>query len=592
MAVRCICLVLLGAGCMAASLRQSELLKNIHQISPVRNFIIFTESHAVQALIKPFHQSQPVVIVDLTQQRRSENYNTTFRRTLENYLCNYKNVYFTFLLHPEHFAKAFDRIASFTFWKARQINIIVANFTMDQVRACSQWAFQKYWATNLIFTQRDFRLLMRYVQSEIACANFEDSQTPQLSNTPCFRFDPFRNATTTEQSASLIFQNPTSNLQGYRLKIAMIPSITAKWNGSHFNGRDGILMTEILRQFNATAEFRRFSVAEYGEFSSGSLTGIMAYVANGSVDANFNSRFMSREVARYVDNTFPHEMDNLIILLPIHLSASSSVWIVESVEILVAAIIVLMLTLLFLHQHLKLPYSLLPILAVQLMTGRAINLPSSPLTNIVLMSTSFFMFFLISTFQCRLISVLTITSGSSELTRIQEAANTGYSFNTEKIFRTALENFEGSDTQSMKKIMSRNHFYETEELLGKFSKCSKSEAFITTGKGAHALFQGFKGGQGCFYKLKAHLNPVQLTFVLKYGSPLLGKVNVIILRTFESGLQRVWGQSAPSQVDMDGEKVIKFENLKTQFNCLWAGWILGFLVLLVEIAMKYWRNVA
>lgn len=161
MDTKCICLILLAVG-LAESLRQSNLLENINQIFPVRNFIIFTESHAVQDLIKPFHQSQPVVVVDLTQKRRSENYNTTFRRTLENYLCNYKNVYFTFLLHPDHFAKAFDRIATFNFWKARQINIFVGNFTLDQVRAWSQWAFQKYWATNLIFTQPDFQHLMRY----------------------------------------------------------------------------------------------------------------------------------------------------------------------------------------------------------------------------------------------------------------------------------------------------------------------------------------------------------------------------------------------------------------------------------------------
>lgn len=81
--------------------------------------------------------------------------------------------------------------------------------------------------------------------------------------------------------------------------------MTAKWNGNNFDGRDGILMTEILKQFNATAEVRWFSVAEYGDFSCGSLTGIMEYVANGSVDANFNSRFMSREVMKYVSVCSP-----------------------------------------------------------------------------------------------------------------------------------------------------------------------------------------------------------------------------------------------------------------------------------------------
>lgn len=287
-----------------------------------------------------------------------------------------------------------------------------------------------------------------------------------------------------------------------------------------------------------------------------------------------------------MDNTFPHEMDNLIILLPVHSSANSSLWMADSVVSLLVSLVVLTLTLLILHRHFRLPYSLWPILAVQLITGRSVTLPSHPLSNIVLISTTVFMFFLISSFQCRLISVLTIATDSSALTTIQAASNTGYSFNTEKIFRTALESFEGSDTQSMQKIMSRNHFYETEELLGRFSKCSKSEAFITTGKGAHVLFEGLQGAGNCFYKLKEHLNPVQLTFVLKYGSPLLGKVNGIILRTFEAGLQRVWGQSSSRQVELDAEKVIKFENLKSQFYCLCAGWGLGFLVLLVEIAMK------
>ncbi|GFG31020.1 hypothetical protein Cfor_05045 [Coptotermes formosanus] len=98
------------------------------------------------------------------------------------------------------------------------------------------------------------------------------------------------------------FLKGVSNLRGYSLHVSMFPSpITAieevvnntEYNSSSkYRGRDGLVLKELAKHMNFTPNMVRPDSNNSFEFSDGSLTGPLKYIANGDVDIAMNSVFM------------------------------------------------------------------------------------------------------------------------------------------------------------------------------------------------------------------------------------------------------------------------------------------------------------
>ncbi|XP_019756079.2 uncharacterized protein LOC109534747 [Dendroctonus ponderosae] len=564
-ALRFVLLSLAGLNLGQSGPNLEILLANLHQLQPIRNCIIFTESDAVRDSIRTFHKFVPVIVVNIQERRAGEDYNSTWRKSIETHLSNYYNVYFTFLEKSQQFERSFSKIASLNFWKARQRNVFVGNFTLDQVEVYSERAFRNNWATNLVFTNSSFASLSRY--------------------------DHFGKVLRTQKSADLIFLDTASDFHGNRFEAAMFPSLLARWNGHRYEGRDGSLLLELTKQLNATVKYRHFPAGDYGDiYPNGTCTGTFKEVLEGRSHASFNGRFMAREYLRIVDYTYPHDIHSLVVMLPVRSKAEGNLLRVLPLlpHALGAALLVLFDVYLKFFSHTPLGKILL--VNTQLLA----NLPVYPLPvkyyRMLLMALTVYYFYLIADLQAKLTSVLTAKESEPELTRISEAASLAYRFSTEDIFRITLERFEGADQEYVSEILGKNSFYPTQEFARRMSKCVKDEAFLTVEKLAAAYTQLTVDEQGyqkkCYYKVAQQLNPAQLTFVFRYGTPILGKVNRVILSSIEAGLMEFWQRSRRNVLRYATARSptqITFGNFQLLARGIWLSWIATFAVFLVEL---------
>ncbi|XP_066251418.1 uncharacterized protein [Euwallacea similis] len=600
------------------------LLQGIANISDIKNFVILSRSKSMDNYIKSFHRIKPTIMLNVMDNVCNST-SCTYIRTKEDWLGNYLNLFFLFLNVLEEFERVLERVILLDFWKSRFKYVVVAGFEENQVKSYSLHAFRKYWITNLVFTDYKFKELKRIsgcsfnspsdslefsynfikklVSMRLLKMYFKVSNDPTGCPKKAGRsevYDPFRAVLMSDTNPKIIFLNSAYNFYGHPLRILMFPNLIAVWNRTEYIGRDGYIASEIVRRLNATPKYLHTNINNYGlVLPNGTITGLLKNLYHREADAGFNTRFMFNFIPNEIDVSYPHDEDEIIILLPIEYqnrrAAFSSIipWFQKALGGLL-----LLIFCIYLYFYSDLSLSDLLLISCQIVGAQNANLVAIKYYRMMLMAVVFYFFIIMAVFTSKFISMLTVPKGERQLSTIKEVSLGPFKVAAESNCKQILIAFRGKDEDdvAMDRILSKTSYYSSADFSKELAKCSTDTAFISLSKLAYYYADKVKDKDGyknkCYYTVKQPIVPVRETFSFPSGTPILERVNHIIQTIIESGLFMHWekiGKPIYEVKKIFPPQKINLDTLMPMLEILIVGWVVDVIVFLFEL--KFSRTV-
>lgn len=85
------------------------------------------------------------------------------------------------------------------------------------------------------------------------------------------------------------------------LKVVMFKNIASIWNGNRFIGRDGMMLSEVMKRLNATPVYVKTHQGNFGTvLPNKTLTGILGFLSNQKADLSMNTRILLGDAGQYV----------------------------------------------------------------------------------------------------------------------------------------------------------------------------------------------------------------------------------------------------------------------------------------------------
>ncbi|KAF7270346.1 hypothetical protein GWI33_016672 [Rhynchophorus ferrugineus] len=412
--------------------------------------------------------------------------------------------------------KDIEEIFRHLFVSQRNVILFLSIITANEVSIITQKLFREYFFVNLAFL----------------CIN----------TSTIIRYNPFSDALKESRDISLVFEDFTENIYGYPLKVG---SYWFKWKRYDF---DTLMGMEIVKQLNATAVLVPPGYGGLGfRMKNGTYNGQLQQAMSRMIHVGFTSRFVELRNYFLVDNTYVHDVVDIRIILPIRNHIFKNIVLVMPLTVWLVTLLVLTLLSLYLTLSVHQPIMVSLLTSIRLLTGGWINVKPIKHLRILLVAVMFFCFVIDNYFQTRLISVLTVPMHEPSLETLREASDSSLTFMSENILRYPLSILESPDQKTLTNIKAKNQFVSTSKFLKMISECSTNNGFI--GSKEMVLIYGEEitekkyHTEKCFYPLKESLGSIFMSFIVPKGSPLLGRINAIIMRISQAGLPGYWDKS-------------------------------------------------
>lgn len=406
---------------------------------------------------------------------------------------------------------------------------------------------------------------------------------------------------------SYVFPDKLTNLYGYKIRISMFPNILdAIPSGNSFKGRDGLMASTVESVLNASFSYVGPSDGvDYGEnFGGRRLSGVFGDVANGRTEIAFNSRYLKGEFENLLEATYPHGRDDLTGLVPVIKPSdvkdfgrnfSFQIWLLLiATQIILFCLICILTTL---TQYTFNPIEIIGVL-FRLMLGQPAQYHQNIASiRLVLISVTGIAFFFEIAYVSQLASVLAVPRKPNQINTLEELANSDLKIFTLTRFRKML-NRTLKESIRQKLVDKLLTFQETEQI----DELSEHKFIGAICKEHIAIYvvkqENNYVGDTMFYRIMDEKPmPSIVCYGVRYGSPLLEKLNIIINRLTAAGIPNQWRKLTLQDMSIKGNMYQKIEssdkrtltlnNLIHVFYCLFFGWALEFAVFLLE---KFWTE--
>lgn len=399
-----------------------------------------------------------------------------------------------------------------------------------------------------------------------------------------------------------IFPDKLRNLYGHKINVSMFSNILdAIPCGSKFKGRDGLMAHTVEQILNASFTYiGPMDAVDYGENLGGMrMSGVFGDVANGRTEIAFNSRYLKGEFENLLEATYPHGRDDLTGLVPVVKPSdikdfgrnfSSQIWLLLMATQLILFCLICILTTITQHE-------IDPILVAGALYRLMLGQPAQYYQNItsvrlVLLSVTYIAFFFEIAYLSQLASILAVPRRPHQINTLEELADSDLKIYTlprfKKMLNTNLEN------PLKHKLVQKIFTFQETEQVDEINEHKYIGAICKEHIAMYVLKQKNNyADDGIFYRIMNEKPmPSIICYGVRYGSPLLEKLNTIINRLTAAGIPNQWRKLTLEEMSIKGNMYQKMEssnkntltlkNLIHVFYCLVAGWGLGFVTLFVE----------
>lgn len=85
------------------------------------------------------------------------------------------------------------------------------------------------------------------------------------------------------------------------LKVVMFENIASIWDGDKYRGRDGLMLSEVIKRLNATPVYVKTHQGNFGTvLPNKTLTGILSFLSNKKAELSMNTRILLGDAGKYV----------------------------------------------------------------------------------------------------------------------------------------------------------------------------------------------------------------------------------------------------------------------------------------------------
>lgn len=479
-------------------------------------------------------------------------------------------LYFVFLNELDDFYSVLPAIRRIYFWRDRDRVVVVIgeNYNGSDLKPIFLFCFQFY-IINIAFA---------FLKDEIQI----------------FSYNPFSGDYSLGLDPRDLFPDKFRDLYGYQLKISMFPSVDNPSEKGVYQGRDGMMSRTISRHINATYTYVHPRV-------TGRAPVLNQYddVAERVVHVGFNTRYVKFNFKNLIEKTYPHDRDDLACFTPkiraqkfsgLTSLLSQTVWLLSlGVSLFFFAYVAA--DALIRRRRVDVVHILMTLLL--LLFNKPVKERRNFNFRLALVSYLIFCFFLNTVMVCRLTSILTAPEPFRDIDTVKELAETDYEILTIDRFQELLN---ASLLANLKtKIFPRLTIIDEPQYLPEMRKC-RNVVFICKDHLAHyARIQpdNYPNGVQFYRVMKEKILPTLSCYIVSYGSPFLARLDTLVSRIVESGINEYWKRKTWHKLGMHDRLRLSHDDYRSGVSLadMWMGsqillYGLGasFLVFLLEVA--------
>lgn len=500
------------------------------------------------------------------------------------YTLDQSSMYLVFIAKVEDILTVLPKVRDINLFRARHKIVFVSNLKDNETVDLNQ-------------VERIFR----------ACFAKEIINVVLLArNEEIYTYFPFTNEFTVRINGSL-FPDKLEDMNGYLLRgsafLASWDAMISSTDGTRL-GRDIFLWQTVIEALNA-----RFTYVEstdgitYGlKFPNGTMTGVFADVAQNVTDLAINSRMVKLQFENVLEGTYPHDRDDVAILVPcarnvpdyykFSMLFSKQLWLL---------IIILAVMFGIAWWRVVTPgrpgYAAMEALSATL--GRPVNKPIGGKERLLLLMYTSYTFFLLAAYEGTLTSVLTVPIKAAEINTLEQLVKSKLPIYAATRFKDMF--LQNVDARITKRLIPVPDDPDIEEIVRKNGHYAVVQKESFAYKSIYSRRNYREDGSPIYRIMRERPMPSQVCYAARYGSALIPRINRLLRRFGESGLNEYWKWTTIHRFILDeklGEvpapvslQVLTFSNISLAFAVLTLGLAAATVAVLCELAVNHWKRV-
>lgn len=554
---------------------------NILQTQDYRKLIILTTNTTLEnKFIESVNLHDKVrMVIDLSNVK---TFNGKYHLAYNPFITiEESKIYILFINNMVQFIGFLHEIKTIYFWRSRDRVLVVVDGVKDL--NLLQDIFEYCWATLILNIFFIFTL-------------------PDVS---LWTYNPFYKNYSINLDSNQIFPDKTTNLMGHQLRISFFrnPVDAIYVTSTKYKGRDGFMADTIMKRINATCTYAPPADGiEYGLNLPTGVTGAIGDVANNVSDVALNSRFVKLEFTNIVEGTYPHDKDYLACLVP-KTVIDESRKILNTFDFYTWVLTILAIILLTLSEYISALNTTrttdvfnLALTHISIFTG--VSYTNKFSKNVAIVSFLLSCFFLLAAFQSGITSIFTVPDVPDEINTFEELEASNLIIYTLPRFKDMLAMYGGD---AFNKVLI--HRFKVLDEVDLYPLISNYPPYAFIVKNTIASFyellnNNFRDGRQHHRIMKSFPMPAIVCYIVRYGSPYLQRINIIVGRTIEHGLHDKWKAQTLHEIYLneygfrsltsDNPKALTIINLKHLFLILPTGLSLAVVVFVLEIMYNWW----
>lgn len=421
-----------------------------------------------------------------------------------------------------------------------------------------------------------------------------------------YSYDPFPQVQIKSIKNDNLFAEKYTNLMGHNINISMFANVLdAISEANTYKGKDGHFARTFMEYLNASYSFvQPKDSVDYGEnHNRTKFTGVFADMVKNRTQIALNSRYYKDEFQDFLEASYPHGRDDLTCLVPVRrnddvkrflLNFSVSTWILFAGIALLFFITILLISLIA-NKKIYINDVALAIIAINV--GQQIkyfcNIKVLKATIIIYVVISFFFN---SAYQSQMTSLFTVPRKPHQIDTLDELSTTDIKIYTLFRFKRMLrDNLRNS---LHRRILPRLVAMQENEQISEINEHKDYAVICKDHIATYAVAQkeNLVDGEPFYRIMTERPMPSIVCYVVKYGSPLLGRLNSVVSRLTEAGIMDQWRKWTVEEMtikrsaeysrqknELKKENMLTMTNLKNLFWFLVGGWVLSGVVWVMEI---------
>lgn len=491
-------------------------------------------------------------------------------------------IYIIAINSTSEFDETIDRIRRLYFWRQRDRTIILvtSEYTNETLINCF----------NYLWWREITNIAVVFIN--------ETMQT--------FTYSPFPQVQIKKIKGANLFEEKYTNLMGHWINISMFANVLdAIPEANAYKGKDGRLAETFMEFLNASYTFvqPRDSV-DYGEnLNRTKFTGVFADMVTNRTQVALNSRYYKDEFQDLLEASYPHGRDDLTCLVPVRRNDdvkqflqnfSTSTWILLAVITVLFFITVLLISVV---TNKKIHIKDIALSVIAIIVGQQIKY----FYNIKILKAAVIIyvvitFFFNSAYQSQMTSLFTVPRKPHQIDTLDELALADMKIYTLFRFKRML----GRNLRSNlhRRILPRLVAMQENEQISEINEHKNTAVICKDHIATYAVAQkeNLVDGEPFYRIMSERPMPSIVCYVVRYGSPLLTRLNSVVSRLTEAGIMDHWrkqtvdGMAIKRNAEYSRQKNLsKKENMLTMTNLnnlfwfLVGGWVLSAVVWVFEI---------